>query len=74
MKSVIFAILVSSLFIGTAVAQDLGNSRDLPVKNTPVVIYETPAVPRQGGDTFFDAFPINALPFTCPSFLFIRVP
>lgn len=48
----------------TAMAQDLGNSRELPVKNTPVQTYEPPAVLRQGGDTIGEAFPIGSLPFT----------
>ena len=63
MKSVLFACLVASLCLGSATAQDLGNSREPPVKNTPVVTYEPPAVPRQGGDTVDDAFPITSLPF-----------
>ena len=63
MKSVIISCLVACLFIGTAIAQDLGNSRELPVKNTPVVIYESPAEPGQGGDTIEDALEIS-LPFS----------
>ena len=34
MKSVFYSILVVCLFIGHAMAQDLGNSREPPVKNT----------------------------------------
>ena len=49
---------------GTALAQDLGTSRDLPVKNTPIVTYEPPAVPMQGGYTIEDATVIPSLPFT----------
>ncbi len=63
MRPILFALLVASLCFGTAIAQDLGNSRELPVKNTPIVIYVPPAVPRQGGDTVDDAFPIDGLPF-----------
>ena len=64
MKSVIFACLVASLFNSLVTAQDLGNSRELPVKNTPIVPYEPPAVPKQGGDTIADATVIPSLPFT----------
>jgi hypothetical protein len=64
MKSVIFACLVVSLCLGSAIAQDLGNSRELPVKNTPVVTYEPPVVPKQGGDTIYDAYPIPGLPYS----------
>jgi len=49
---------------GTAIAQDLGNSRELPEKNTPIVTYEPPAVPKQGGDTIFNATVIPGLPYT----------
>jgi hypothetical protein len=63
MKSVIFACLVASLCLGSAIAQELGNSRELPVKNTPIVTYEPPAVPKQGGDTIGDATVIPGLPF-----------
>jgi hypothetical protein len=64
MKSVVYSILVAGLLFGVAFAQDLGNSRELPDKNTPVVIYEPPAVPRQGGDTIFDATVIPGLPYS----------
>jgi hypothetical protein len=64
MKPVILAFLLVCLCLGSAIAQDLGNSRELPVKNTPVVTYEPPAVPKQGGDTIQDAYPIVGLPFT----------
>ncbi len=64
MRPILFSFLVASLFSGSAIAQDLGNSRVLPVKNTPVVIYEPPAVPKQGGDTIADAHPIDGLPFS----------
>jgi len=63
MKSVILAFLVASLCIGSAIAQDLGNSRELPFKNTPMVTYDPPAVPRQGGDTIADATVIPGLPY-----------
>jgi hypothetical protein len=64
MKSVIVACLVASLCVGTAIAQDLGTSRDIPVKNTPIVTYEPPTVPRQGGDTIDDATVIPSLPYS----------
>jgi hypothetical protein len=64
MKSVIHWCLVAILPISSAIAQDLGTSRELPVKNTPVVIYEPPAIPRQGGDTIEDAIVIPGLPFS----------
>ena len=63
MKAVILSFLVASLCLGSAIAQDLGNSRELPVKNTPIVTYEPPAVPRQGGDTIDDATVIPGLPY-----------
>jgi hypothetical protein len=49
---------------GSAIAQELGNSKELPFKNTPIVTYEAPAVPKQGGDTIYNAYPIGSLPFT----------
>jgi hypothetical protein len=57
-------ILVILGMAGTAVAQDLGNSRELPIKNAPIVAYEPPAVPRQGGDTIADAVVIPGLPYS----------
>ena len=50
--------------VGIALAQDLGSSRKIPAKKTPVVIYEPPAVPRQGGDTIEDATVIPGLPYS----------
>ena len=44
---------------GTAIAQDLGNSRERPVKNTPTVTYIPPAEAQQGGDTILDAVMIT---------------
>ncbi len=63
MRTCIVMLMILGM-AGTAIAQELGNSRELPVKNTPVVTYEPPAVPKQGGDTVFDAYPIADLPFT----------
>ena len=48
----------------TAVAQDLGNSRELPEKDTPTATYFPPAVPKQGGDTIGDATVIPGLPYS----------
>jgi hypothetical protein len=64
MKSMLCACLVASLCFGTAIAQDLGNSRELPVKNTPIVTYEPPAEPKQGGDTIGDATLIPDIPYS----------
>ena len=64
MKSLFVVCLIAGLFVGTATAQDLGNSREIPVKNTPVVIYEPPAIPKQGGDTIGDAAVIPGLPYS----------
>ena len=64
MKSVILSFLVASLCLGSAIAQELGNSRELPLKNTPIVTYEPPAVPKQGGDTIGDATVIPSLPYS----------
>ncbi len=64
MRQIIFAVLVSCLCVGSAIAQDLGNSRELPVKNTAIVTYEPPAVPKQGGDTIADATVIPGLPYS----------
>jgi hypothetical protein len=58
------AVLVIMGAAVTAMAQDLGTSRELPAKNTPILIYEPPAVPRQGGDTVEDATVIASLPYS----------
>ncbi len=62
MRHVIVLMMVL-IVAGTAVAQDLGNSREQPVKNSPIVTYEPPAVPKQGGDTIGDATVIPGLPY-----------
>ena len=62
MRTCIVMLVILGVAV-TAMAQDLGNSRELPVKNTPIVTYEPPAVPRQGGDTIVDAQEIS-LPFS----------
>jgi len=51
-------------FSGAAGAQDLGTSQEIPTKNTPIVTYEPPAVPSQGGDTIEDATVIPSLPYS----------
>ena len=61
MRKAIMVLMIMAI-AGTAIAQDLGNSRELPVKNTPVVTYEPPAAPKQGGDTIFNATVIPSLP------------
>ena len=63
MRRAIVMLMIMAV-AGTAIAQDLGNSRELPVKNTPIVTYEPPAVPKQGGDTIFNATFIFGLPYS----------
>ena len=60
----VFVMLVIISIAGTAIAQDLGNSREFPEKNTPTVTYVPPAEPKQGGDTVFDATVIQGLPYS----------
>ena len=60
----VFVMLVIISFAGTAIAQDLGNSRELPEKNTPTVTYVPPGEPKQGGDTIGDATVIPGLPYS----------
>jgi len=48
-------LLMAMAIAGTAIAQDLGNSRERTLKNTPIVIYTPPGEVMQGGDTVFDA-------------------
>jgi len=59
----VIAVLVIMAVAGTSIAQDLGNSRKLPEKNTPTVTYIPPAEVKQGGDTIFDATVIPGLPY-----------
>lgn len=63
MRKAIMVLMIMAI-AGTAIAVDLGNTRDVPVKNTPHQSYDPPAVPKQGGDTIFDATPIAGLPYT----------
>lgn len=58
--AVILLIIVAAT---GAVAQDLNSTRDIPAKNPSTVIYEPPAVPKQGGDTIEDATVIPGLPY-----------
>jgi hypothetical protein len=60
----VFVMLVIISFAGTAIAQDLSNSREFPEKYTPTVTYVPPAEPKQGGDTVFDATNIPGLPYS----------
>jgi hypothetical protein len=63
MRTCIVILMILGM-AGTVVAQNLGNSKEIPVKNTPIVTYEPPAVPRQGGDTIEDATVIPGLPYS----------
>jgi len=63
MRKAIMVLMIMAI-AGTAIAADLGNTREVPVKNTPHQSYDPPAVPKQGGDTIFDATPIAGLPYT----------
>jgi len=58
------AILMITAAAGTAVATDLGNFRERPVKDTPTIIYVPPEETKQGGDTINDATVIGGLPYT----------
>jgi hypothetical protein len=48
---------------GTGWAQDLGSTRERPVKNAPAQTYVSPQEARQGGDTIDDATIIPGIPF-----------
>lgn len=61
-KAIVLLMVLATA--GTAFAQDLGNSKERPVKNTPTRPYTPPAEIKQGGDTIFDATVIPGLPFT----------
>jgi hypothetical protein len=63
MRKAIIVLMVIAI-AGAAIAQDLGNSRELPVKNTPTRTYTPPAEVKQGGDTVFDATVIQGLPYS----------
>jgi len=63
MPRAIVALMIMAV-AGATIAQELGNSRELPDKNTPIIAYEQPAVPKQGGDTFYDATVIPGLPYS----------
>lgn len=60
----VFVMLMILALAGTAIAQDLGGSRDLPAKNTPSITYIPPLEAKQGGDTIGDATIIPSLPFS----------
>jgi len=59
----VIVLLVILTIAATAMAQDLGSTRDIPTKNTPNIQYTPPAETRQGGDTIGSATPIPGLPF-----------
>jgi len=64
MKTFIVILMIMAVS-GTAVAQDLGNTRELPVKDSLIAKYTPPpAGARQGGDTIFTPFPIPSLPYS----------
>lgn len=63
MRKAIMVLMIMAI-AGTAIAADLGNTREAPIKSTPHQSYDPPAVPKQGGDTIFDATPIAGLPYT----------
>lgn len=63
MRTFLGVLLIWGL-AGTAEAQDFISSREIPTKNTPIVIYEPPAVPRQGGDTIANATVVPGLPYS----------
>ncbi len=62
MRRVIVMLMIMAI-AGTAIAQDLGSSRELPEKNTPIQTYVPPAEVKQGGDTIEDATVIPGLPY-----------
>ncbi len=57
-------ILVILATVGPALAQDLGNSREIAEKNTPIITYIPPIEVKQGGDTIGDATIIPSLPYS----------
>jgi hypothetical protein len=57
-------VLMILAMAGTAVAQDLGSSRERPVKDTPTEPYVSPEGTRQGGDTIAEATVIPYIPFS----------
>jgi hypothetical protein len=63
MRRVIVMLMIMAV-AGTAIAQDLGNSRELSEKNTPIQTYIPPAEVKQGGDTIGDATVIPGIPYS----------
>ena len=64
MRKVIVMLMIVAI-TGTAIAQDLGSSRDLPAKSMTEVQYTPPTGGnRQGGDDIYSAVPIYGLPYT----------
>jgi len=63
MRCVIMMLMLMAA-AGTALAQDLGNSRELAEKNSPIITYIPPTEVKQGGDTIGDATSIPGLPYS----------
>ncbi len=64
MRKVIVMLLIMAI-TGTAIAQDLGSSRDMPAKRMTNIQYTPPADGnRQGGDDAYSAVAIASLPYT----------
>ena len=63
MRKVIILMMVMAI-AGTAIAQDMGKSIELPVKSTPARIPNPPVEVKQGGDTILSATVIPGLPYS----------
>ncbi len=63
MRKAIVLLMIMSI-AGSAVAQDLGATRDLSVKKSSSITYVPPAQPKQGGDNMDDAVVIPGIPYT----------
>jgi len=64
MRRVIVLLLILAI-TGTALAQDLGSSRNIPAKRMTNIEYTPPAGGnRVGGDDIYSAVPITSLPYT----------
>ena len=63
MRKAIVLLMILAM-AGTAVAADLGATKEIVRKDGPTVVYNPPATARQGGDTILDAVPIPGLPYT----------
>lgn len=63
MRKAIVLLMILAM-AGTAVAADLGATKQIVQKDGPTVVYNPPATARQGGDTILDAVAIPGLPYT----------